>query len=121
MERLLRLRPGGPGGLGTRGQFLLELGRHDDALIDLNRSLEQQPDDPGVIYNRACVNALMNQPDEAIGDLRQAIAGDAKYREMARTDSDFDNIRDDPRFQELVGEDEPEQGEEPPEAAGGSE
>jgi len=29
---------------------------------------------------------------------------DPSYREMAKTDSDFDRIRDDQRFQELLNE-----------------
>ncbi len=47
-------------------------------------------------------------------DWSAAIAGDATWRNQARTDRNFDNIREDPRFKELIGPDEPEQEEEPP-------
>ncbi len=38
-----------------------------------------------------------------IDHLGQSIAIDESFREFAQTDSDFDSIRDDPRFKQLVG------------------
>jgi len=40
---------------------------------------------------------------EALDYLEKTIDKDKKYREMAKTDKDFDNIRDEPRFKELTG------------------
>lgn len=40
--------------------------------------------------------------DDAISNLEKAIGLDEKYRQIATTDSDFDNIRDDPRFKKLI-------------------
>ena len=37
--------------------------------------------------------------------LEKAIDKDNKYREMAETDKDFDNIREDHRFKKLIEED----------------
>ena len=61
------------------------------------------PQYPLPIYNVACCEALVGRPDDAIEHLRQAIALDERFREYARGDSDFDGIRDDPRFGKLVG------------------
>jgi hypothetical protein len=47
---------------------------------------------------------LWGKVDEAIKNLQQAIALRAKYRKKANTDPDFDTIRDDDRFQKLVGD-----------------
>jgi hypothetical protein len=47
--------------------------------------------------------SLLGQADDAVDHLGQSIAIDERFREFAQTDGDFDLIRDDPRFKELVG------------------
>jgi hypothetical protein len=64
--------------------------------------LEIKPDDAGTYYNKACCYALHNQINLALEFLPKAIESDAKYLEMAKIDSDFDSILDDPRFQALI-------------------
>jgi tetratricopeptide (TPR) repeat protein len=90
----------------NRGITLGNLDRYEDALADYQRALELRPDDADVFFNRSCLYSRWNKPAEALEDLSRAIDGDEKYRDMARTDSDFDNIRADPRFTELVEEEE---------------
>jgi len=51
----------------------------------------------------ACLFSLWEKADEALDYLEKAIVGDEEYREKARTDEDFDNIREDARFKKLVG------------------
>jgi hypothetical protein len=41
--------------------------------------------------------------DDAIGHLRSAFEAMPSLRDLARTDSDLDAVRDDPGFRELVG------------------
>jgi predicted HTH domain antitoxin len=56
-------------------------------------------------YNQACCYALQGDVEQAIENLQQAInLSPEKYREMAKTDSDFDSIRDSERFQALIQE-----------------
>ncbi len=49
-------------------------------------------------YNAACFEALTNNRDATIEHLRQAIELDPKAAEYAKTDTDFDWLRDDPEF-----------------------
>jgi tetratricopeptide (TPR) repeat protein len=63
---------------------------------------EEFPDDPTVLFNLACAESLLGRADDAIDHLRRSIAIDESFRELAQTDSDFDPIRDDSRFRELV-------------------
>jgi quercetin dioxygenase-like cupin family protein len=77
-----------------------EYGKAEEALREAH---EEFPDDPAVLYNLACAESLLGRADEAIDHLGQSIAIDESFREFAQTDSDFDPIRDDPRFKELVG------------------
>jgi mannose-6-phosphate isomerase-like protein (cupin superfamily) len=59
---------------------------------------------PVPLYNLACCEVLAGRPaEDAIRHLHMAIDAQPSFRELARTDSDFDAIRDDPTFEELVG------------------
>ena len=106
-NRSLELRPDHADTLTNRGVTLHHMKRYDDALADYNRALDLQPGDPTAIFNRACVFSIMNRTANAVEDLAAAIAGDSNFRHLARTDLAFDNIRSDPRFQALVGEETP--------------
>ena len=65
--------------------------------------LDQHPGHSMLAYNVACCESLAGQSGEAIEHLRQAIEGFEEFRKMAAGDSDFDPVRDEPAFQELVG------------------
>jgi mannose-6-phosphate isomerase-like protein (cupin superfamily) len=54
------------------------------------------------LYNLACCEALAGMKDDAIGHLRVALERRPSMRELAREDSDFDSIRDEPGFRDLV-------------------
>jgi tetratricopeptide (TPR) repeat protein len=71
-----------------------------EALLEAH---EEFPDDATVLFNLACAESLLGQADEAVDHLRQSIANGESFRELAQTDSDFDPIRHDSRFKELVG------------------
>lgn len=71
---------------------------------DRGRALfDAHPQYPALLYNVACCESLAGRPVEAIEHLRQAIDLSADAREFARGDSDFDPIRSEPAFEELIG------------------
>jgi tetratricopeptide (TPR) repeat protein len=72
--------------------------------IELYRELLEGefPRKAGILYNIACNEALLGRAEDAVEHLRAAIEADPKALELARTDSDLDPIRDDPRFAELM-------------------
>ncbi len=51
----------------------------------------------------ACCESLAGRTADAIEHLRIAIDRSEQFRTMAAGDSDFDPIRDEPAFEELVG------------------
>ena len=55
-----------------------------------------------VFYNLACVESLTGRTDDAIVHLRRAIELAERFRAYAREDSDFEAIRDEPGFRQLV-------------------
>ncbi|MCH7838473.1 MAG: tetratricopeptide repeat protein, partial [Chloroflexi bacterium] len=107
-DRAIQVDPRNASALSNRGLTLIRLAppRSEDALTDLDRALELRPKYARTLYHRARAYSLLNRVNESLADLRYAIESDPARREQAYDDSDFDNIRDDPRFQELVGEDE---------------
>ncbi len=56
------------------------------------------------LYNAASVHSLMNRKDESIRLLQRAIDAGFRQVELLRTDSDFDSLRKDPRFQQLLSD-----------------
>ena len=103
-DRALQLKPDYLKVLNNRGRAYLHLHKYEHAIQDFNKALQLKPDYPIARYNMAGVYSLMSKADEALKWLKEAIDLDQKYLDKAKTDSDFDNIRDDPRFKELVGE-----------------
>ncbi len=82
---------------------LYESGRYAEA-ADLGRELiATRPDQAYLFYNVACCESLAGETDGAVEHLRQAIDVWDGCREMAKHDSDFDAIREEPAFQALVG------------------
>ena len=62
-----------------------------------------RPDQGYLFYNVACCESLAGRTADAIEHLRQAIDMWEGCRDMANADSDFDPIRDETAFQELIG------------------
>jgi tetratricopeptide (TPR) repeat protein len=70
-----------------------------DVLAEAHR---EYPDDGGVLYNLACAESMLGRADDAIAHLERAIGDQERFREIAKKDTDFDPVRDDPRFAALV-------------------
>ncbi len=64
----------------------------------MREGYERDPDDWAANYNYACLLSLVGKRDEALDKLRKAIEAHHEAAELARDESDFDSIRDDPRF-----------------------
>jgi len=60
--------------------------------------LQARPQTAGVLFNLACAESLAGRTDAALEHLTRAIELDERFREYARTDSDLDPLRADPRF-----------------------
>jgi len=81
---------------------LYEAGEYE-AAADRGRAIvAENPDSGGLLYNLACCESLAGRKDDAIEHLRRAIELSEVAREYAQGDSDFDALRDDPAFRELV-------------------
>ena len=73
------------------------------AAVDCGREVvEANPQYAVPQYNLACCEALAGMTDDAIMHLRTAIELRPGLRDLAKDDTDFDPIRDEPGFRELV-------------------
>jgi len=53
-------------------------------------------------YNKSCACALLNNKKDSLDALTKAIEMNSKFKEMAKTDKDFNNIKDELEFQKLI-------------------
>jgi len=82
---------------------LYEAGEYAEA-ADRGRTLvEAHPEYSALFYNLACCESLAGRTADAIDDLRRAIDRSEESRAYAREDSDFDSLRNEPAFRELLG------------------
>ena len=63
---------------------------------------DANPQYAGLFYNLACCESLAGRTDDAIQHLGRAIELSERFRAFAKGDSDFDPIRDEPAFRQLV-------------------
>ncbi len=83
----------------NRGFGLMEAGHYLEAIVYFDKAIELTPTEFSLFYNKACCYALAGRHQEqAIQALRQAILLNPECREMAMTDSDFEEVRSHPKF-----------------------
>ena len=83
---------------------LYEAGKYAEAADRALEVLEAHPEYVAPLYNLACCESLAGRPADAVEHLRRAIDAWEPFRELAAKDSDFDPIRAEPGFKELVGD-----------------
>ena len=81
---------------------LMRLGQREEATERARRASTIDPEDSGVLYNVGCVHALAGSTDEALDHLDKAIQNGFGQREWVENDSDWDAVRNEPRFQALL-------------------
>ena len=82
---------------------LYEAGKYAEAADQGREVIEAHPEYAAPLYNLACCESLAGRPADAVKHLRLAIDRSEQFRPMAAEDSDFDPIREEPAFKDLVG------------------
>ena len=82
-----------------------QAGRYDEGRAIMTQLIAEKPGYWATTYNAGCFEALAGNADAAFEHLRRAKELDAEgdSSQYFREDTDLDPIRDDPRFQELLG------------------
>jgi quercetin dioxygenase-like cupin family protein len=81
---------------------LYDAGEYAEAAERGRAILEEQPQYAALFYNVACCESLAGRTGDAIDHLRRSIELSERSRAYAKDDSDFDPIREEPAFQELL-------------------
>lgn len=81
---------------------LYEAGEYAEAADRGRELIEAHPEYAGAFYNLACCESLAGRTADAIEHLRRALDRSERFRSFAEGDSDFDPIRDQPAFTELI-------------------
>jgi tetratricopeptide (TPR) repeat protein len=82
-----------------------QAGRYEEGRTIMGQLIAEKPEYWATTYNAGCFEALAGNADAAFEHLRRAKELDAagESAQYFREDGDLDPIRDDPRFQELLG------------------
>jgi tetratricopeptide (TPR) repeat protein len=85
-----------------RAVFESNDGNASEAIALLDQALQQTPNSAKLLYARASAWAISANADSAVSDLRQAIALDPTLRFQAVNDFDFERIREEPSFIDII-------------------
>jgi len=78
------------------------VGRLYDAIKSLESAQLIDPEDPLINYNLACYFSLARRKDLALDYLSRALELDFNYRELIDQEQDFDSLRNDRDFQNII-------------------
>jgi mannose-6-phosphate isomerase-like protein (cupin superfamily) len=78
-------------------------GKIEEAREILRGVVDEYEDGESITYNLACCEARLGDIDQAFEHLARSLEGRPDLAELARGDDDLAALRDDPRFDELVG------------------
>jgi tetratricopeptide (TPR) repeat protein len=85
------------------GNLLVELKRYDEAEKEYRGVMKTNPKEANANYNLACLYSIKRDLENSIKYLKKVIQLDDEYKEKAKEDNDFINIRDTKEFKEIVG------------------
>ncbi len=101
-EKHLELHPGDSRALYFGANALSQLGEREKSMEWAERALALEGEEPQVLYNVACVYALLNEADKAVDCLEKSITQGWGQREWMEHDPDLAPLREHPRFRALM-------------------
>lgn len=87
-----------------KARALKRMGKIKEALATVEEAVRIKPEEPRLLYNRACYKSLLNMnSEEILKDLRTAFEALPELRDHARKDPDLESVRNLPEFNQLIG------------------
>lgn len=104
-DQILKIRPGDLEALTSKADAAMEMREFHWALSICNRVLEVDDSNQNALYQRACAFACLGAEEQAIYDLTHAISGGVALRELAAEEADFENLKGNEKFEQLLNGD----------------
>jgi len=111
-DQAAKVHPGVAGTYAMWGSALIDLGKashshgdYRDAVDKLRTSLALRANEPGTLYDLACVYGLLDEPVLVMENLKKCFDADHSqvYRQSAAQNPDLASLHGNPDFDELVG------------------
>ncbi|MGH7604228.1 MAG: protein kinase domain-containing protein [Gemmatimonadaceae bacterium] len=102
IEERLDLNPDDVRAYNLGATTLVKLGNIPRAIEFAAKSLSIEPEDPLVLFNVACVYALIDKRQEALAHLERSVMNGFGHKESMVSDSDLDSIRRTPWFAAIM-------------------
>ena len=101
-NQAIRLKPDFAGAYAARGVAYAYLGQYKNARENYDEAIRLKPNNKGTYYNYACLFALQKDAKQACKWLRWAIEKGFKNWKQFETDKDFDSIRNEKCFVDII-------------------
>jgi serine/threonine protein kinase/Tfp pilus assembly protein PilF len=102
IEERLALDPGDTRATALGAGIYAATGERERASALAKRSLEIDPEDSMLLYNVACAYSMLGMEEDALGCLQRAVDNGFGHKEWIEHDTDFDSLRETPRFKAIV-------------------
>jgi tetratricopeptide (TPR) repeat protein len=102
-QKTLMLDPGSIYAMNNLGVLYMQDKRYAEAQNNFEHAIRQKPDYVDPYYNLSCLHALKGETMKSLDHLKKAVSLDGSVREWARKDRDLQELRREPRFQEIIG------------------
>ena len=101
-DKALEIEPRSYRACNNKGVFLLQSKQYSEAIRCFENALEINPTFANAFYNMACSYALQKETEKAVDCLEKTININPDFKEIAEIDEDFDNLRNNEKFLELI-------------------
>jgi serine/threonine protein kinase/tetratricopeptide (TPR) repeat protein len=102
IEKHTENHPDDPRALYLGAGILARIGDHTKSYDWARRALAIDPEETSILYNVACVYALLGKTEDALQCLGKVMEHGTFFKNWAAKDSDLDSLRFDPRFHALL-------------------
>jgi adenylate cyclase len=103
IDARLAVEPNDSRALHLAAVLSARVGQRERSLAYIDRVLRLRPDEFATAYNVACAYAVLEMREEALASLDRAVRNGRGDLGWIEHDPDFDGLRDDPRFDAIVG------------------
>ena len=101
-RKQLELDPEDRRALSLGAGYLYDLGQKEEAFKWVDKAVELYPDDSGVMVNAGCLYSKNGDKEKALNILETVFCKGFGKKDWIENDTDYDNIRNEPRFIEML-------------------